>query len=323
MKYRRFGRTDWEISEVGYGMWGMAGWKGSDDKQSMDALHMAVDRGVNFFDTAWGYGEGHSERLLGQLLREHTGTKLFTASKIPPMNFRWPAKPEYTYKECFPESHIREYTEKTLTNMGTEQIDLMQFHTWDDGWAEKEEWQRTVEDLKKEGKIAAMGISMNRWEPENGIKGLETGLIDAVQVIYNIFDQAPEDHLFPYCKKNDIGVIARVPFDEGTLTGNLTKETVFPAGDWRGTYFVPENLNASVDRAEGLRPLVPEGMDMAEMALRFVLENKTVGTVIPGMRKLRNVKANTDCSDGISMEPALHQSLQKHRWDRKPTAWSQ
>ena len=323
MKYRRFGRTDWEISEVGYGMWGMAGWKGSDDKQSMDALHMAVDRGVNFFDTAWGYGEGHSERLLGQLLREHTGTKLLTASKIPPMNFRWPAKPEYTYKECFPESHIREYTEKTLTNMGTEQIDLMQFHTWDDGWAEKEEWQRTVEDLKKEGKIAAMGISMNRWEPENGIKGLETGLIDAVQVIYNIFDQAPEDHLFPYCKKNDIGVIARVPFDEGTLTGNLTKETVFPAGDWRGTYFVPENLNASVDRAEGLRPLVPEGMDMAEMALRFILENKTVGTVIPGMRKLRNVKANTDCSDGISMEPALHQSLQKHRWDRKPTAWSQ
>ena len=323
MKYRRFGRTDWEISEVGYGMWGMAGWKGSDDKQSMDALHMAVDRGVNFFDTAWGYGEGHSERLLGQLLREHTGTKLFTASKIPPMNFRWPAKPEYTYKECFPESHIREYTEKTLTNMGTEQIDLMQFHTWDDGWAEKEEWQRTVEDLKKEGKIAAMGISMNRWEPENGIKGLDTGLIDAVQVIYNIFDQAPEDHLFPYCKKNDIGVIARVPFDEGTLTGNLTKETVFPAGDWRGTYFVPENLNASVDRAEGLRPLVPEGMDMAEMALRFILENKTVGTVIPGMRKLRNVKANTDCSDGISMEPALHQSLQKHRWDRKPTAWSQ
>ena len=323
MKYRRFGRTDWEISEVGYGMWGMAGWKGSDDKQSMDALHMAVDRGVNFFDTAWGYGEGHSERLLGQLLREHTGTKLFTASKIPPMNFRWPAKPEYTYKECFPESHIREYTEKTLTNMGTEQIDLMQFHTWDDGWAEKEEWQRTVEDLKKEGKIAAMGISMNRWEPENGIKGLDTGLIDAVQVIYNIFDQAPEDHLFPYCKKNDIGVIARVPFDEGTLTGNLTKETVFPAGDWRGTYFVPENLNASVDRAEGLRPLVPEGMDMAEMALRFILENKNVGTVIPGMRKLRNVKANTDCSDGISMEPALHQSLQKHRWDRKPTAWSQ
>ena len=323
MKYRRFGRTDWEISEVGYGMWGMAGWKGSDDKQSMDALHMAVDRGVNFFDTAWGYGEGHSERLLGQLLREHTGTKLFTASKIPPMNFRWPAKPEYTYEECFPESHIREYTEKTLTNMGTEQIDLMQFHTWDDGWAEKEEWQRTVEDLKKEGKIAAMGISMNRWEPENGIKGLDTGLIDAVQVIYNIFDQAPEDHLFPYCKKNDIGVIARVPFDEGTLTGNLTKETVFPAGDWRGTYFVPENLNASVDRAEGLRPLVPEGMDMAEMALRFILENKTVGTVIPGMRKLRNVKANTDCSDGTSMEPALHQSLQKHRWDRKPPAWSQ
>ena len=204
-----------------------------------------------------------------------------------------------------------------------EQIDLMQFHTWDDGWSKKEEWQRVVEDLKKEGKIGAMGISMNRWEPENGIKALETGLIDAVQVIYNIFDQAPEDRLFPFCLANDIAVIARVPFDEGTLTGNLSKDTVFPEGDWRGTYFVPENLNSSVDRADLLRPLIPEGMDMAAMALRFILENKTVGTIIPGMRKARNVNANIDCSDGVAMDGQLYEELKKHRWDRKPTAWSQ
>jgi aryl-alcohol dehydrogenase-like predicted oxidoreductase len=323
MIYRRFGRTDWQLSEIGYGMWGMGGWKASDDQQSMASLHLSVERGLNFFDTAWGYGEGHSERLLGQLVKAHPDTKLYTASKIPPMNFQWPAKPEYSFEESYPEQHIREYTEKTLTNLGLEQMDLMEFHTWDDVWTEKEEWQRVVEDLKKEGKVAAMGISMNRWEPQNGIKALETGLIDAVQVIYNIFDQAPEDKLFPLCQALDIGVIARVPFDEGTLTGNLTKETVFPEGDWRGTYFVPENLNASVDRADRLRPLIPEGMDMASMALRFILENKTVGTVIPGMRKARNVHSNIDCSDGVAMDQGLYNALREHRWDRKPTAWSQ
>ena len=323
MIYRLFGRTRWKLSEIGYGMWGMGGWKESDDTQSMQSLHLAVERGVNFFDTAWGYGEGHSERLLGQLLKSYPQTKLYTASKIPPMNFKWPAKPEYTFEESYPESHLRAYTEKTLTNLGTEQIDLMQFHTWDDGWSHKEEWQRVIEDLKKEGKIAAMGISMNRWEPENGIKALETGLIDAVQVIYNIFDQAPEDRLFPFCIANDIAIIARVPFDEGTLTGNISKDTIFPEGDWRGTYFVPENLNSSVDRATLLRPLIPKGMDMASMALRFILENQNVGTVIPGMRKARNVNANIDCSDGVALDQLLYEELKKHRWDRKPTAWSQ
>ncbi|SHJ80446.1 aldo/keto reductase [Pseudozobellia thermophila] len=323
MKYRRFGRTDWQVSEIGYGMWGMAGWTESDDIQSAKSLDLAVENGVNFFDTAWGYGEGHSEELLGELVRRHPREKLYTASKIPPKNFQWPAKPEYGFEDSYPTSHIVEYTEKTLVNLGMERIDLMQFHTWDDSWSHREEWQRAVEDLKKDGKIRAMGISVNRWEPENGIKALETGLIDAVQVIYNIFDQNPEDRLFPLCEERDIAVIARVPFDEGTLTGNLTKETVFPEGDWRATYFVPENLNASVEHADALRPLIPEGMTMAEMALRFILENKTVSTTIPGMRKQRNVLANTATSDGKGLPADLLRELKKHRWDRTPTSWSQ
>lgn len=323
MEYRNFGRLNWQVSEMGYGMWGMAGWKGSDDTESEKSLDLAVEQGVTFFDTAWGYGEGHSERLLGRLIKRHTDRQLIAASKIPPMNFRWPAKPDYTYDESYPPEHIREYTEKTLKNLDMEQIDLMQFHTWDDGWSHREEWQRTVEDLKKEGKIGAMGVSMNRWEPENGIEALKTGLIDAVQVIYNIFDQAPEDVLFPYCREHGIGVIARVPFDEGTLTGNITRETVFPEGDWRATYFVPENLNASADRADLLRPLVPEGMTMAEMALRFILNNSDVSTIIPGMRKLRNVMANTATSDGNRLSDALMHELKNHRWDRVPTSWSQ
>ena len=323
MKYRNFGNTGSKVSEIGYGMWGMGGWKGSDDRQSERSLDLAVEQGVTFFDTAWGYGEGHSERLLGKLIRRYPDRKLFAASKIPPKNFRWPAKPTYPFEESYPTAHIREYTEKTLRNLGMERIDLMQFHTWDDTWASREEWQRTVEDLKKEGKVAAMGISMNRWEPENGLEALKTGMLDAVQVIYNIFDQAPEDVLFPFCEEHGIAVIARVPFDEGTLTGNITRETVFPEGDWRGTYFVPENLQASADRADRLRPLVPEGMTMAEMALRFILENPTVSTVIPGMRKEEHVLANTGTSDGKGLSTDLFSSLREHRWDRVPTSWSQ
>ncbi len=323
MQYRKFGRTNWQVSEIGYGMWGMAGWTESSDIQSARSLDLAVENGVTFFDTAWGYGEGHSEELLGQLVKRHPTKKLYTASKIPPKNFQWPAKPEYTFEESYPATHIVEYTEKTLKNLSLEQIDLMQFHTWDDGWSDREEWQRAIEDLKTSGKISAMGISVNRWEPENGIKALKTGMLDAVQVIYNIFDQNPEDVLFPLCDELNIAVIARVPFDEGTLTGTMTKETTFPDGDWRGTYFVPENLNSSVDHADALRPLIPEGMTMAEMALRFIAMNQSVSTVIPGMRKERNVMANTATSDGKGLPAELHLELRKHRWDRTPTEWSQ
>jgi aryl-alcohol dehydrogenase-like predicted oxidoreductase len=323
MKYRKFGRADWLVSEVGYGMWGMAGWTENSDIQSAKSLDLAVENGVTFFDTAWGYGEGHSEELLGELVKRHPSKKLVTASKIPPKNFQWPAKPEYIFEDSYPTEHIVKYTEKTLKNLGLEQIDLMQFHTWDDGWSDREEWQRAIEDLKASGKIAAMGISVNRWEPENGIKALKTGMLDAVQVIYNIFDQNPEDVLFPLCEELNIGVIARVPFDEGTLTGNITKATTFPEGDWRGTYFVPENLNSSVEHADALRPLVPEGMTMAEMALRFITMNKIVSTIIPGMRKERNVLANVATSDGKGLTKSLHEKLLKHRWERVPTSWSQ
>jgi len=323
MKHRKFGRTNWNVSEVGYGMWGMGGWTESDDIQSAKSLDLAVERGVNFFDTAWGYGEGHSEKLLGQLVKRHPDVKIYTASKIPPKNFQWPSKPEYTLEESYPASHIVEYTEKTLSNLNLEQIDLMQLHTWDDGWADNDEWQRAVEDLKKSGKIAAFGISINRWEPENCFKAMKTGQVDVIQAIYNIFDQAPEDKLLPLCEELDIAFIARVPFDEGTLTGNITRETTFPEGDWRGTYFVPENLNASADKADLLRPIVPEGMTMAEMALRFIAMNKQISTMIPGMRKQRNVLANTATSDGVPLPKALYDELKKHRWDRQPTDWSQ
>lgn len=323
MEYRRFGRTNWEVSEVGYGMWGLAGWTGSEADEYEKALDLAVEKGCNFYDTAWGYGEGRSEQVLGALQKKHPEKKLYLATKIPPKNFIWPSQKDFKLEDCFPADHIKEYTEKSLKNLGVETIDLQQFHVWEDAWATDERWQRAVEDLKKEGKIRAMGVSVNRWEPNNCLHTLETGLIDAVQVIYNIFDQAPEDLLFPACERLDIGVIARVPFDEGTLTGTFTKETTFPADDWRSTYFVPENLNASVDHADALKSLIPMGMNMPELALRFILANKQVGTVIPGMRKIRNVQANMGASDGNYLTEELLAQLKDHRWDREPTSWSQ
>lgn len=323
MEYRKFGRTHWNVSEIGYGMWGLAGWTGSEREEVERALDRAVELGCNFFDTAWGYGAGLSEQILGGLLKKHSRRTLHFATKIPPRNFKWPSKAHYTLEECFPASHIVEYTEKSLQNLQVEQIDLQQFHVWEDGWAQNDEWKTAVEKLKRDGKVKHFGISVNRWEPENILNTLKTGMIDAVQVIYNIFDQAPEDKLFPLCRKLDIGVIARVPFDEGTLTGTLTKETVFPKDDWRSTYFVPENLHASVDRADALRPLIPSGLTMAELALRFILHNDDVHTIIPGMRKVKNVEANMRVSDSAGLENELIGRLKTHRWDRKPTEWSQ
>ena len=323
MQYRTFGKTAWPISAIGYGMWGLAGWTGNDEAEINRSLDLSVERGCTFFDTAWGYGAGKSEQILGNLVRRHPGKRLYIATKIPPKNFKWPSRRGYTLDECFPPDHIREYTEKSLKNLGVETIDLQQFHVWEDAWAGDERWQRTIEDLKKEGKIQAMGISINRWEPDNALDTLRTGHIDAVQVIYNIFDQAPEDRLFPLCKELNIGIIARVPFDEGTLTGTFTPETTFPADDWRSTYFVEENLRSSIAHADALKPLVPQGMTMAEMALRFILSNPMVHTTIPGMRKERNVIANTAAGDGKPLSPTLLETLKGHRWDRTPTEWSQ
>lgn len=323
MKYRRFGRTGWMVSEVGYGMWGMGGWSGSDDAESLRALQRSVELGCNFFDTAYAYGDGRSERLLGQLLRQNPGVKLYTATKIPPKNRVWPSRREFTLEDCFPPDYIREYVGYSLKNLGVDSIDLIQLHTWEDRWLEDDRWYQALSDLKEKGDVLAIGISMNRWEPWNGVKAVQSGLVDAAQVIYNIFDQNPEDELFPACQDMDVAVIARVPFDEGSLTGTLTPESTWPADDWRSTYFVPENLRSTLEHVERLKPLVPAGMTLPEMALRFILCHRTVSTIIPGMRKVRHVEANLACSDGEGLPEKLVEELRRHRWVRQPTSWSQ
>jgi len=323
MKYRRFGRLGWQVSEIGYGMWGMGGWTGSDDAESIASLQRAVDLGCNFFDTAWAYGEGHSEGLLGQLVRANPRKKLYTATKIPPKNRIWPSRREFNLDDCFPPDYIEEYVHKSLKNAGLPYFDLIQFHTWEDRWVGDDRWAKRIDELRRQGLVHAVGISINRWEPWNGVRAVRSRLIDAIQVIYNIFDQNPEDELFPACAEMDVAVIARVPFDEGTLTGTLTKESKWPRGDWRNTYFVQENLVASVEHADALKPLVPAGMTMAEMALRFILNNSTVSTIIPGMRKVRHVESNIAAGNAGPLPAELHAQLRRHRWDRQPAKWSQ
>lgn len=325
MNYRRFGRTGWNVSEIGYGMWGMGGWTGSDDGESLASLEHAADLGCNFFDTAWAYGSGHSEKLLGKLLRAHSGTgpdkKLYLATKVPPKNRQWPARREYKLDDCYPPEYIIGYVEKSLANLGVDTIDLIQLHTWEDSWMDDERWVRALETLKQQGKIRATGLSLNRWEPWNGLRAVRAGLVEAAQVVYNIFDQNPEDELFPACREKDVAVIARVPFDEGSLTGTLTPGSKWPAGDWRNTYFTPANLKECVARAAALEPLVPAGSTLPEMALRFILGNPDVSTVIPGMRKLRHVESNCAASTAGPLPAALEAEVRKHRWVRKIGEW--
>jgi aryl-alcohol dehydrogenase-like predicted oxidoreductase len=322
MKYRKLGRTGFEVSEIAHGLWGMGGWSGSEDSESLKALQLAIDLGCNFFDSAWAYGEGKSDSLLGQILAKNKSKRLYAASKIPPKNERWPALPKYKYEEVFPSEHVFKYADLIRKNLGTDAIDLLQFHVWSDHWTDEPEFRKTVEKLKGDGTIRAFGLSLNRWEPENGIKAMRTGLVDSVQVIYSIFDQSPEDELFPACQELNVGVIVRVALDEGSLGGKMTKDTRFPESDWRSRYFNPKNLANTLERVEKLKEILPSGMSLPELALQFVLSHPAVSTTIIGMRKLEHVRENIALSDKGPLSPELLQELKRHRWDRKPAPWS-
>jgi aryl-alcohol dehydrogenase-like predicted oxidoreductase len=319
MNYRKLGRTGIEVSEVGYGAWGISGkqWIGATDDGSMAALRAAIEGGLNFIDTALAYGEGKSEQLVGQAVRE-AGTKVFVATKVPPKNRLWPARPGIGIEEVFPYDYIVESTETSLKNLGLEQVDLQQLHVWNPQWLERDEWRRGFETIKARGYAKHVGISINDHQPDSALGIIGTGLIDTVQVIYNVFDQSPETTLFPACLDRGIGVLARVPFDEGGLTGRINESTEFPEGDFRAFYFRDDRKKQIVERVDAvIRDLRRSDRDeMADIALRFCLSHPAVSTVIPGMRSMSSVKANLAASDAGALTDAELAILRRHAWDR-------
>jgi aryl-alcohol dehydrogenase-like predicted oxidoreductase len=318
VNYRALGGTGMEVSEIGYGAWGIAGdaWLGAEDERSLKALNRAVDLGLNFIDTALAYGGGHSERLVGKLIAERD-EQIYVATKIPPQNEIWPAPDGIPVEEVFPGSYVRECTEQSLRNLGLDAVDVQQFHVWQDDWVGTGDWLEAVDDLKRDGKVRFVGVSINDHQPENAIRLIQTGVVDTVQVIYNVFDQSPEDRLLPTCEEHGVGVIVRVPFDEGALTGHITPETSFEEGDFRNHYFRGDRKQEVHER---VRTMVAElGVsedEIAEIALRYILSHPAVSTVIPGMRSVTNVERNMAVGDGRGLPDDQVEKLKAHRWVR-------
>jgi len=316
MKYRTLGRTGLKVSEIGFGAWGIGKsmWKGSQDEESLRALHAAIDSGVNLIDTALVYGNGHSEKLIGTILRE-TNERIYVASKVPPKNYKWPARGSLA--EAFPGDHISRCAEQSLANLGIDCLDILQLHVWSPDWFQEDEWSSALCKLREAGKIRYFGVSINDHEPESALELVRSEKIDTVQVIFNIFDQSPKDRLFSACAETNVGVIVRVPFDEGSLTGAITPSTGFPKGDWRNLYFAGDRKQQVFQRVKMLEALLGDEVEsLPDLALRYCLHPEEVSSVIPGMRTSKHVVANAAASDAPELSPQILEELLGHRWDR-------
>ena len=320
IKRRTLGRTGFQVSEIGFGAWGLGGnqWRGHSEEEARAALRRALELGVNFIDTALAYNEGHSERIIGEILRE-TGAQAYVATKVPPKNRIWPAQPGIGIEEVFPYDYVIRSTETSLRNLGVETLDLQQFHVWNPEWLDRDDWRRAIEDTKRAGKVRFWGISINDHQPDSALDAIRTGLIDTVQVIYNIFDQTPEQRLFPLCQERNIGVLARCPLDEGALTGAITPETEFDPGEFRAFYFRGDRKRQVYERVQALlADLKAAGLDrpLAETALRFCITHPAVSTVIPGMRRVRNAEMNAAVSELGPLPAGIVEVLRRHAWNK-------
>lgn len=323
MNYRILGKTGLKVSEVGYGTWQFANddecWVGATREESERSLLTAIDQGVNFIDTARVYGDGLSEKRIGEIIKQRPNSDLVIASKIYPLNFQWPARPGTDIQNVFPKSHIIELVESSLKTLDIEALDVMFFHVWLDEWVEQDEWKETIRKLTQEWKVKHRGISTNNHESTNCIKACDTGLISVIQTIFNVFFQEPVGSLFPYVKENNIGLVARVPLDEGGLSGNINAQSVFPEWDFRNSYFTAENLIELDRRVKALQQVVWESNEvesLAELALRYILSFEEVSSVIPGMRKLKHVEENIRVAGKGGLSAGLLEELKRHEWNR-------
>jgi len=323
VKRRTLGSTGYAVSELGYGGWGLGGtqWRGIDDSQGSEALREALDRGITFFDTALAYGDGHSERLIGEVLKaDIRAGRVVVATKVPPKNEEWPGNAKRPLADVFPARHLAAATEQSLKNLGVEALPLQQLHVWHDAWLDDPQWQASYEQitrLKREGKVLHWGISINDHAPETALRVLEDPIFETAQVIYNIYDRSPERALFKRAKTKPLGVIVRVPFDEGALTGQIRADTVFPAGDWRAQYFAGERRAEVERRGKALARLLDDQVQtLPELALRFCLSSPQVATVIPGMRRASHVRQNVGAAEKGQLAPALLSKLEPHAWEK-------
>jgi aryl-alcohol dehydrogenase-like predicted oxidoreductase len=319
MNTRPLGRTGLMVSEIGFGAWGLSGvqWIGAREDESLRALHRALDRGVNLIDTALAYGDGASERIVGRALRERgdAGASVVVATKVPPRNRIWPATG--TAAEVYPAEHVRASCEESLRHLGRDHVDLLQLHVWHDRFLREEGWKDALLGLKRAGKARFVGISVGEHDADSALGAASAGLFDTLQILYNIFDQRPAEALLPACAAHGLGVLARVPFDEGGLTGEIRPDTTFPEGDFRNGYFQGDRRRQVFERAEALKGLLgQEAATLPELALRFCLSNDAVSTVIPGMRSAARVDANVPAGDGRRLSPALLEALRAHAWPR-------
>lgn len=324
MKLRKLGRTGLEVSEIGFGGSGIGGQTSGplEDRQSMAALQRAFELGINYFDTALVYGYGHSERLLAEFIRrEKIREQVIIATKIPPMNLHWPASAHASVEEVYPAHHIKTLIRESLRNLRVQYLDVFMLHVFHDHFLDEEGWQRTIEALKAEGVVRFFGISVGRFEPKSALRAIRSGIVDVLQVHYNVFEQAPEDELFAAAKEHEVGIVCRSPLEESALSGRLTKDTRFAEGDPRSVYFAAERLGEVIDRVEAVRGIL-EGSagDMVAGALRFCLSHPQVSTVIPGIRTVEQAEANAAASDAGPLDPEVVEALRAHRWDRRG-AW--
>ncbi|OAS13477.1 aldo/keto reductase [Paenibacillus oryzisoli] len=324
MKYRKFGNTQWDISEIGFGGWQIGGggaFGQVDDRDSVKTLLAAWDRGINLVDTAQMYGKGHSEEVIGMALKQWHHNHIYIASKVQPVQWPHPNEIDPTMTGRYPKAHIRKQCEDSLTRLGVDTIDLYQLHGWFPQGMEDREWHEALTELQKEGKIREFGVSIRDYRPQDGIALAEAGLIQAQQVVYNIFEQRPAEALLPACKKNGVAVLARVPFDEGSLIGNWVPETyaTFAPGDVRLTYFKGERFLRTLEKVDAIKRMIREydaTMTLAEVALRFCLSDEAVSCVIPGMRSVQEVELNLKVSDGNVLPKELLEQLKPFNWPR-------
>ncbi len=317
MKYRKFGKSASEVSEIGFGAWAIGGsWGEQSDKDSLEALGTALENGVNFIDTAAGYGDGKSERIIGEFLKSRS-EKVQVCTKTPPAPGKWPPSPYCKIEERYSEKYLRENVEERLKNLQVESLDVLLLHTWTRAWNDNPSALKILQQMKSEGIIKQIGISTPEHDQNCVIQLMRDGMVDVLQVIYNIFEQEPAAQLLPVALETGTGIIVRVAFDEGVLTGKYRGNESFGPGDFRSNYFAGDRLERGVRRTEKIKKEFGEsGYSMPQLALKFAMSHEAVSTVIPGIRNRNQALQNTAVSDLPELSNEILQKLREHSWNR-------